>query len=65
MAFLPGSNLWAPGRDRTVDHTPTQIRWRKHKGEMHLWFASQDNGFQIVRFTKRLKALLRHDRDDD
>jgi len=69
-AFLPGSNLWAPGRDRTVDHTPTQIRWRKHKGEMHLWFASQDNGFQIVRFTRPLHELLgkgkgKDDDDDD
>jgi hypothetical protein len=70
MAFLPGSNLWAPGRDRTVDHTPTQIRWRQHKGETHLWFASQDNGFQIVRFTRPLHELLgkgkgKDDDDDD
>ncbi len=57
-AFLPGSRLWAPGADRTVDHTPTQIRWRKHKGETHLWFASQDNGFQIVKFTKSKRELL-------
>jgi hypothetical protein len=55
-AFLPGSNLYSPGADRTVDHTPTQIRWRKHEGEIHLWFASQDNGFQIVRFTNGLLA---------
>lgn len=55
-AFLPGSTLWSPTvtRDRTVDHTPTQIRWRKHNGEIHLWFGSQDNGFQIVRFTNEL-----------
>ena len=68
-AFLPGSNLYAPGADRTVDHTPTQIRWRKHKGETHLWFASQDNGFQIVRFTKSMHELLGKDKgkgkDDD
>jgi hypothetical protein len=67
MAFLPGSNLYSPGADRTVDHTPTQIRWRKHKGETHLWFASQDNGFQIVRFTKSMRELLGKDKgkDDD
>jgi hypothetical protein len=66
-AFLPGSTLWAPGRDRTVDHTPTQIRWRKHKGETQLWFASQDNGFQIVQFTNGvLKGKLKEpDEDDD
>jgi len=53
-AFLPGSSRWSPTStaDRTVDFTPTDIRWRKHKGETHLWFASADNGFQIVKFTR-------------
>jgi hypothetical protein len=64
-AFLPGSNLYAPGADRTVDHTPTQIRWRKHKGETHLWFASQDNGFQIVRFTNGVLKDKDKGKDDD
>jgi hypothetical protein len=71
-AFLPGSFLWASGADRTVDHTPTQVRWHKYRGEIHLWFASQDNGFQIVRFTKSIRELLgkgkgkgRDDDDDD
>jgi hypothetical protein len=57
MAFLPGSTLWAPDADRTADGTSTQVRFRKHEGELHIWFTSQDNGFQIVRFRNRLAAL--------
>jgi hypothetical protein len=71
-AFLPGSRYYwdwmnegPGGEDRTGDETPSNVRFVKHKGETHLWFTSQDNGFQIVRFTKRLKALLRDARDDD
>jgi hypothetical protein len=54
-----------PAADRTVDFTPTDIRWRKHKGETHLWFSSADNGFQIVRFTKSTHELLGKGKDDD
>jgi hypothetical protein len=71
-AFLPGSTLWAAGADRTADATGTDVRWRKHKGETQLWFTSQDNGFQIVRFTKSIRELLgdddakgKDDEDDD
>jgi hypothetical protein len=64
-AFLPGSNIWSPTADRTVDFAPTDIRWRKHKGETHLWFSSSDNGFQIVRFTKPRHELLGKGKDDD
>jgi hypothetical protein len=64
-AFLPGSSIWSPTADRTVDFTPTDIRWRKHKGETHLWFSSADNGFQIVRFTKSRHELLGKGKDDD
>jgi hypothetical protein len=72
--FLPGSALWSPaptvsgkaepgptgsGTDRLIDHTPTLVRWRHYKDEVHLWFASQDNGFQIVAFTNDvLKGLI-------
>jgi hypothetical protein len=58
-AFLPGSIFWRDtnGGDRTGDQTPSSVRFRKHKGETHLWFTTQDNGFQIVRFTNRLEAL--------
>jgi hypothetical protein len=51
LAYLPGSALWGPTTDRTVDHSVTQVRWRHHGDETHLWFVSKDNGFQIVRFT--------------
>jgi hypothetical protein len=68
-AFLPGSSIWSATADRTVDFTPTDIRWRRHKGETHLWFSSADNGFQIVRFTKSRHELLGKgkgkDQDDD
>jgi hypothetical protein len=52
-AFLPGSIYWkdALGGNRTGDQTPSNVRFRRYKGEMQLWFTSQDNGFQIVRFT--------------
>jgi hypothetical protein len=71
-AFLPGSNLYnrtpdphhgtPGGGDRTTDWATSNVRWRKHRGETHLWFTSQDNGFQIVRFTR---DVLRDDDDDD
>jgi hypothetical protein len=58
-AFRPGSIFWRDtgGGDRTNDQTPSNVRFRKHRGEQgekdrgELWFTSQDNGFQIVRFT--------------
>jgi hypothetical protein len=65
MQFLPGSRLWAPGVDRKVEHTASRVRFRKHKGDMHLWFAGADNAFQIVRFTKPMHELLGKDKGDD
>ena len=53
--FLPGSIFYndtstsTTDGDRTGDQTPTNIRFVPDKKE--LWFTSQDNGFQIVRFT--------------
>jgi hypothetical protein len=64
-AFLPGSRLWAEGRDRTVEHTASRVRFGKHKGELHIWFTGADNGFQIVRFTNRLTALTGLEFDQD
>lgn len=68
--FLPGSIFWqgTNGGDRTGDQTPSSVRFRSYKGETHLWFTTQDNGFQIVRFTNDLvKSLpvLKSDEDDD
>ena len=68
-AFLPGSRLWAPERDRTVEHTASRVRFRKYKGDTQIWFAGADNGFQIVRFTKPMHELFGkgqgQDRGDD
>ena len=56
-AFLPGSGSWSPGVDRTTDRTAGYPRWVKvpaneeHGRELHIWFVSDANGFQIVRFT--------------
>jgi len=80
--FLPGSALWQDyggcgtlppclgNGDRTTDRVQTNMRFRKHKGELHIWFVGQDNGFQIVRFTKSMGQLLgahkgKDDDDDD
>jgi len=61
-AYLPGSAVWTDyhAGDRTTDRVQTQIRIRKHKGKTYLWFTSQDNGFQIVRFTN---GVLKHKPD--
>jgi hypothetical protein len=72
-AFLPGSALWADyggdsgitNPDRTTDRVQTNMRFRKHKGELHIWFVGQDNGFQIVRFMRPLHELLGKDKDKD
>src|SRR5260221_577861 len=68
---LPGSNLWkrtvAANFDRTADWASSFVRIRQHKGEVHIWFTSQDNGFQVVRFTNReaLGEELFEERDGD
>jgi hypothetical protein len=67
MAFLPGSQLFGRtpdpehgtpgGGHRTTDWASSNIRFVKRNGERgeqargELWFTTQDNGFQIVRFT--------------
>ena len=62
-AFLPGSGSWAPGVDRTVDRIAGMPRFRnvapanEHAREMkgrqlEIWVTSDDNGFQILRFTE-------------
>jgi hypothetical protein len=55
--MLAGSNLWnrsgRGGLARTADWAGSFIRIAKRKatGDVELWFTSQDNGFQVVRFT--------------
>ena len=54
---IPGSNLWnrsgRGGLSRTADWAGSFIRVVKRKatGDVELWFTSQDNGFQVVKFT--------------
>ena len=52
----PGSFLFTTtgGGDRTADAASFPGAFRKDKGE--IWFVSQDNGLQIVRFTDRFRA---------
>ena len=60
MKVLPGSSMWNDygGGDRTTDRVSAHVRFRTVGSETHLWFAGQDNGFMVVRFTKPLSQLL-------
>jgi len=57
---LPGSSLWNDyqGKNRTIDRVSANVRYRTVGGVDYLWFAGQDNGFMIVKFTKPLSQLL-------
>jgi hypothetical protein len=37
--------------DHTADWASANSRFIWHGNELHIWFTSQDNGFQVVRFT--------------
>ncbi len=56
-AVLPGSGSWAQGADRTVDKISGLPRFHAvpangtRRGEVQIWFVSDGNGFQVVRFT--------------
>jgi hypothetical protein len=55
---IPGSNhLTRPGDKRTTDWTSSNIRWLRRGNNTELWFTSQDNGFQIARFTNSLASI--------
>jgi hypothetical protein len=59
--FLPGSSMWfdyGKGKDRTTDRVSANVRFRTIGNDNYLWFAGQDNGFMIVKFTKPLSQLL-------
>jgi hypothetical protein len=62
-ALVPGSGSWAQGVDRTVDKTSGFARFHQvaangtHGREMQIWFVSDGNGFQVVRFTDAFTAL--------
>ena len=61
-AFLPGSGSWAPGRNSTFDKVAGYMLFKKvpannsHGRELQLWFGSDGNGFQILRFTNQFQA---------
>jgi hypothetical protein len=63
----PGSNLYQRNLlgDRTIDWASSNVRFVNKNGEYQIWFTSQDNGFQIVRFTNRLLALTGLEFDQD
>jgi hypothetical protein len=50
----PGAGDWAPGVDLTVDKIAGWARWVRAGRHWELWFASDGNGFQIVRFENGL-----------
>jgi len=55
---IPGSNHASrPGEKRTTDWASSNIRWLRRGSATELWFTSQDNGFQIVRFTNSLASI--------
>ena len=55
---IPGSNHAIRTTDkRTADWASSNIRWLRRGNDTYLWFTSQDNGFQIVRFTNALASI--------
>jgi hypothetical protein len=58
-AMLPGSSNSSIRRhaNRTADWASSNVHWHRAGDELHLWFTSHENGFQIVRFTNRLASL--------
>ena len=56
-AFLPGSGSWTQAVDRTYDKISGFARFKKVPAngtrgrEIQIWFVSDGNGFQVVRFS--------------
>ena len=69
-AFLPGSGSWAPAVDRTCDKISGFARFNKVTAsgtrgrEMQIWFVSDGNGFQVVRFSDPFTAAHKDLFDD-
>jgi hypothetical protein len=55
MEYRAASNINLPlfgaRFDHTADWASANSRFNWHGNELHIWFTSQDNGFQVVRFT--------------
>jgi hypothetical protein len=60
-AMLAGSSNSSLRRhgSRTADWASSNIRWHRSGNELHLWFTSHENGFQVVKFTNRLASLVK------
>lgn len=60
-AFLAGSSNSSIKRhgNRTADWASSNVHWKRFGDELHLWFTSHENGFQVVRFTNRLTPLVK------
>jgi hypothetical protein len=60
--FLPGSGSWTQGVDRTYDKISGLARFTKmppngtRGREMQIWFVSDGNGLQTVRFSDAFTA---------
>ena len=56
--YHAGSNinlpLFGPRFDHTADWASANSRFIWQNGRLHIWFTSQDNGFQVVRFTNNV-----------
>ena len=69
-AFLPGSGSWAQAVDRTYDKISGFARFNKIAAsgtrgrEMQIWFVSDGNGFQVVRFSDAFTAAHKDLFDD-
>ena len=69
-AFLPGSGSWAQAVDRTYDKISGFARFNKVTAsgtrgrEMQIWFVSDGNGFQVVRFSDAFTAAHKDLFDD-
>jgi hypothetical protein len=67
-ASRPGSNVAERIPVRTADWASSNSRFIKVKGVHYLWITSQDNGFQVLKFTNGVlqdKGKGKDDDDDD
>ena len=56
-AFLPGAGYWRPDVDMTVDRTAGYARfYKRDNGDLEIWMVSDENGFQVLRFSDGFKA---------
>jgi len=44
---------------RTADWASSNLHWHRYGDELHLWFTSHENGFQIAKFTNGLATMAK------